>query len=102
MEVSTHVHILIIRRARYRVKNIAFWSANIQRYYTVQKLVVQLLSAGGERRRINSGKLLLSLIYMCNCHIINNILDSLVRLDIFMMIKNILNCVITYLSTRHA
>ena len=26
-------------------ENIAFWSANIQRYYTVQQLIVQLSSA---------------------------------------------------------
>ena len=55
--------------------NMGFWSANIQRYYTVQQLIAQrgykrLLTV--ERSRINGGKLILSLIYLCNCRIINN------------------------------
>ena len=32
----------------------AFWSANIQRYYTVQQLVVQLSSARGENIAVDS------------------------------------------------
>ena len=56
--------------------NIGFGSANIQRYDTVQQLIAQLSSACGEttvkRGRINDGKLILSLIYLCNCRIINN------------------------------
>ena len=54
-------------------------SANIQRYYTVQQLIAQLSSVSGEtavkRGRINDGKLILTLIYLCNCHIINNVLQ---------------------------
>ena len=58
--------------------NIAVESANIQRYYTGQQLIVQQSSARSEttveRGRMNGGNLILSLIYLCNCRIINNLL----------------------------
>ena len=58
--------------------NLAFWSANIQRYYRLQQLIEQLSSAHGEttvkRGRINGGKSILSLIYLRNCRVINNVL----------------------------
>ena len=34
--------------------NIAFWSANIQQYYTDQQLIVQLSSARGENIAIKT------------------------------------------------
>ena len=58
--------------------NIAFRSVNIQRYYTAQQLIPQLTSARGETTvkhgGINGGKCILSLIYLCNCRTINNLL----------------------------
>ena len=50
-----------------------FWSANIQRYYTVQQLIVKLSSVRAEttvKRGIKGGKLIISFSYLCNCIII--------------------------------
>ena len=61
------IHVSYYTTREISTANIAFGSANIQRYYTVQQLIAQLSSARGEttvkRGRINGGKLILSLIY---------------------------------------
>ena len=61
--LNVYKYIYITRRARYRVQ-IWVFRVNIGRYYTGQKLIAQLRQCAVKRCGwINSGKLIISLIY---------------------------------------
>ena len=53
---------------------IAIYIANIQRYNTVQQQIAQCAVKRVNLSRINGGNRILSLSYLCNCRIINNLL----------------------------